>query len=205
MTDTSYGYPSAPPVPGPGPMPSPVRQSCDRRRGATYWGVMLIVLGAAFLAAQFVPGVSWWMLWPLIVVVAGLAQMVSPATDEGWSTQRFLGGMGTVLFGAVLLGNTTGYVAWTVWVAFISLWPALLIALGLSVIGHGVDASWLRVAARLVVWATLALAVYVSLTGAALGWVNRDGAVINVPGVGANGQTLNITIEPGVVPSIRTW
>jgi hypothetical protein len=93
-----------------------------------------------------------------------------------------------------------------VWWTFLSLWPVLLIALGVSVIGRGLGAPWLRIVARLVVWATLALAVYLSLTGAALGLINRDAVVVSIPGVGVNGSTVNITVEPGdSVPSIRTW
>jgi hypothetical protein len=200
MTDTSYSYPSAPAVP-----PAATQPAGHRRKSAVFWGVMLIVLGAAFLAAQFVPSVSWWMLWPLAVISAGIAHMVLPGGDDVWAASRFFEGMGTVLVGAVLLGNTTGFVSWTVWVTFLSLWPLLLIALGISVIGRGVGLQWLRTASRILVWATLVLAVYVSLTGAALGWANPDGAVVRIPGAGANGRTLTITIEPGSVPSIRTF
>jgi hypothetical protein len=203
MSDTSYTFPSPPPVP-------PVGEQFQRhaRRGATFWGVMLIVLGAAFLIAQFVPFLSWWMLWPLVVIVAGVAQAVTPNRDGMWTVSRVLGGLGTVLIGAVLLGNTTGYVSWTVWLTFISLWPVLLIALGISIIGSGVGLTWMRIAARLLVWSTLVLAVYVSLTGAALGVVNREVTVVSIPGVGANGAAMSISIEPGPdygIPSIRTW
>ncbi len=200
MTDTSYSYPSAPAVP-----PAATQPAGHRRKSAVFWGVMLIVLGAAFLAAQFVPSVSWWMLWPLVVISAGIAHMVLPGGDDVWTASRFFEGMGTVLVGAVLLGNTTGFVSWTVWVTFLSLWPVLLIALGVSVIGRAVGLPWLRIASRILVWVTLVLAVYVSLTGAALGWANPEGAVVRIPGAGANGQTLTITIEPGSVPSIRTF
>jgi hypothetical protein len=201
MTDTSYTYPSPPPVP-----PTAAQSQRYRRRGATFWGVMLIVLGAAFLAAQFVPDVSWWMLWPLIVIVSGVAHALSPGYDDGWTVSRVFEGLGTVVIGTVLLGNTTGYVSWTVWLTFLTLWPVLLIALGVSIIGRGVGMPWLRIAARLLVWATLAVAVYVSLTGATLGLINRDSTVVTVPGAGVNGQTLNITIDPGDgVPTIRTW
>jgi hypothetical protein len=201
MTDTSYTYPSPPPVP-----PDGVKFQRHARRGATFWGVMLIVLGAAFLAAQFIPTVSWWMLWPLIVIVAGVAHAVSPGFDGTWTVSRAFEGLGTVLLGAVLLANTTGYVSWTVWLTFLTLWPVLLIALGVSIIGRGVGMPWLRIAARLLVWAALALAVYVSVTGATLGLINRDATIVTVPGAGVNGQTLNITIDSGDgVPTIRTW
>ena len=76
MTDSNYSYPSAPPVPPAAPAVPSFDQ--HQRQSATFWGVMLIVLGAALMAAQFVPSVSWWMLWPLLIVVGGIAQAVTP-------------------------------------------------------------------------------------------------------------------------------
>jgi hypothetical protein len=203
MTDTSYTYPSPPPIP-----PAAAQFQHHARRVATFWGLMLIVLGTAFLAAQFVPSVSWWMLWPLVVIVSGVAHAVSPGSDDTWTISRAFEGLGTVLVGAVLLGNTTGYVAWTVWLTFINLWPVLLIALGVSIIGRGLGMPWLRVVSRLLVWSMLAAAVYVSLTGVSMGLINREATFLSIPGVGANGTTVNISIEPGPdygIPSIRTW
>jgi len=200
MTDTTYSYPAAPSVPE---AVGDYRR--HRQRGAVFWGCVLIVLGAAAFAAQLVPSVSWWMLWPLMVIVSGVAHIATPDWHDAWTVRRVFEGLGTVLVGGVLLANTTGYVSWAVWPTFLSLWPVLLIALGVSVIGRGLGAEWLRIGSRLLVWATLALAVYVSLTGAALGIVDPV-TVVTIPGVGAHGQTVNITIEPGAgVPSIRTW
>jgi hypothetical protein len=146
------------------------------------------------------------MFWPLIVIVSGVAHALSPGRIDGWTVSRVFEGLGTVLVGMVLLGNTTGFVSWTVWLTFLTLWPVLLIALGISIIGRGLGMPLMRIAARLLVWATLAVAVYVSLTGATLGLINRSATVVTIPGAGVNGQTLNITIEPGEsVPTIRTW
>ena len=204
MSDTNYTHPAAPAAPDvPQPTPPTVQQ--HGRRSATFWGILLIIMGAAFLAAQFAPAVSWWMLWPLVIVVAGAAQMVTPEHDGSWTVARVFEGLGTMAFGAVLLGNTTGYVAWSVWIAFISFWPVLLIALGVTIIGRGAGLAWLRICARLLVLATLGLAVYFSLTSASFGVVDRGSAVLSIPGAGPNGSTLNITIEPGDVPTIRTW
>ena len=41
---------------------------------------------------------------------------------------RVFEGLGTVIFGLVLLGNTTGYISWSVWWIVVTLWPALVIA-----------------------------------------------------------------------------
>ncbi|MDP1794309.1 MAG: hypothetical protein Q8K63_09260, partial [Acidimicrobiales bacterium] len=60
----------------------------------------------------------------------------------------------------------TGYISWSVWWVVITLWPALVIALGLTILGKGLGQSWLRIVATLVVWITLAYAVALSWTGA---------------------------------------
>lgn len=169
MTDTGYTAPSVVP-----PVPTYSDYRRHAGRSATFWGIMLIVLGAAFLAAQFMPGMSWWMAWPLIFVVAGFAQMVTPRYDGSWTVQRVFDGLGTVLFSLVLLGNTTGYISWGVWWTLLTLWPVLLIALGVSIIGSGVGAEWVRGLAHVVVWAALAFAVAMSIAG--LGGFHPSGA-----------------------------
>jgi len=146
----------APPIP-----PAPRR---DRRGGVTA-GVILIAVGAVFLAGQMIPGVAWWNLWPLLVVLGGVVQMFTPDHRDTWTVWRIFEGLGTVLVGVVLLGNALGVVSWGVWWTFIMLWPALVIALGVSVLGRGLHQMWLRGAGTLIVWLTLAYAVAVSVTG----------------------------------------
>ncbi len=144
------------------PEPVPV----GTRGGGVFLGVMLVVLGAVFLVSQFLPwfDVPVWALWPLIIVVAGVVQVFTPGSN-GWGVDRVFEGLGTVIFGLVLLGNTTGYISWSVWWVVVTLWPALVIALGLSILAKGLGQSWLRIVATLVVWLTLAYAVAVSWTG----------------------------------------
>lgn len=169
--------PAAPPVP-------PYHSRYPHGRGIGL-GVVLIVLGAALLSAQFLPGASWGLLWPLIIVVVGIGQMVTPGWGDERGIIRVFDGFGTVLIGLVFLGNTMGYIAWSVWFVLLTLWPVLVIALGISFIGKGVGQQWLRAIAPIVIWAALALAVVSSLTGK---------APITVP------QT--ITIHPTEVPFI---
>ena len=146
--------PPAPPVPG------------HRHSGVTA-GVILIAIGAVFLAGQLIPGVAWWNLWPLLVVLVGVVQMFTPGHVGYWNGFRLLEGLGTILVGVVLLGNTLGIVSWSVWWTFITLWPALLIALGIGILGRGLHQMWLRGAGTVLVWMTLAYAVAISLTGSA--------------------------------------
>jgi hypothetical protein len=144
--------------------PQPTGTGAERRGGVGL-GVLLIAIGAAFLAAQFVPGVSWWQLWPLIVILVGAIQLVTPDPRDGWGLERVMDGIGTVIVGGVLLSNTTGFVSWDVWWTLLMLWPVLLVAIGLRVIGRGTGQSWVKALGPVVIWLAFAYAVSVSLTG----------------------------------------
>ena len=41
------------------------------KRYSLVWGVILIVVGTAFLANQFAPGLFSWFRWPLLLIVPG--------------------------------------------------------------------------------------------------------------------------------------
>ena len=196
MTESTQTYPNPQPSPPPAPPTSPPRAPSvpatpagdDRPRKTgrgVGLGIVLIALGAAMLWAQFLPGVEWMQLWPLIIVAVGLGQMVTPGWGDERGIMRVMDGFGTVLIGLVFLGNTLGYIAWSVWFVLLTLWPVLLIAAGISIIGKGIGQQWLRALAPLVIWAALALAVASSLTAK---------APVTVP------QT--ITIQPTTVPFI---
>jgi hypothetical protein len=114
-----------------------------------------------FLLGQLVPGLAWWTLWPLVIVAAGLVQAVTPG-KEGWGVNRLFDGLSTAVFGLVVLAVTTGFVGIDVFWTIITLWPALLIALGLELLGKAYNASWVRAAGSLVVIAALVYAVGVS-------------------------------------------
>jgi hypothetical protein len=112
-----------------------------------------------------VPGLAWWNLWPLIVVLAGVIQMFTPGRQGDWRPGRVLDGLGAVIVGCVLLGNTLGILAWGLWWTFATMWPVLIIALGISILGRGLRQSWLRSVSPLLIWAALGYAVATSLTG----------------------------------------
>lgn len=135
------------------------------RSGAASTGIFLIVLGGVLLAAQFVPGIAWWQLWPLLIVVGGIVQIVTPIPWRGWGLERVADGLGTALFGVILLGNTTGYIPWDMWLTFISLWPALLIAAGIGIIGSSTGQAWVKVLGSMVVWAVLLYSAAIAVTG----------------------------------------
>ena len=177
----------------------PVPESRHRDRGGIRLGFFLIVLGGVFLAAQLAVGIAWWNLWPLVIVVAGLVQGLTPG-ESGWSVHRFLDGLGTVAVGIVLLGNMTGYISWSVWWTLLNLWPVLLIAAGFSLLGKGIHQDWLRVVGSLVVLLAFVYAGAVSWGGASglpsTGtWIAGSGGTpysFAEPGVGVTKATLDL-------------
>jgi len=177
MSDTNQTYSdpqtaaAAPPIPPAAPPQAPAAPSIPpygsdgpRKRRGIGAGLVLIVLGLALLGAQFIPGASWGELWPLIIVALGFGQMVTPGWGDERGIMRVMDGIGTMLIGLVFLGNTLGYISWTVWFVLLTLWPVLLIAAGIAIIGKGIGQQWLRALAPLVIWAALAVAVASSLT-----------------------------------------
>jgi hypothetical protein len=137
-----------------------------QRRGGIGLGVVLIAVGVVFLVGQFIPNVAWWQMWPLIVILVGAIQIFTPDPADGWGLSRIMDGLGTIIVGAVLLGNTTGFIAWSVWWTLLMLWPVLLVAIGLRIIGRGTGQSWVGALGPIVVWVAFAYAVSTSLTGA---------------------------------------
>jgi|GEM_PF-134542 len=178
-----------PPVTPSTPWVPPVPEVKRGRRGGIGVGFFLIVLGVAFLAAQFIPGIAWWNLWPLVIVVAGIVQCFTPGA-EGWNVYRFFDGLGTIAVGVVLLGNMTGYIAWNFWWILLTLWPVLLIAAGFGILGKGTHQEWLRVIGSIAVLLAFAYAGVVSYTGAS-GMLPRPAWV-----VGTGGTPYSFT-EPG--------
>jgi phage shock protein C len=67
--------PGAPP-PAPPAYPQQPGGSWQRprrpRRGGVWFGIILVVIGALLLAAEFAPGLDLWRLWPLVIVLVGI-------------------------------------------------------------------------------------------------------------------------------------
>jgi hypothetical protein len=126
------------------------------------------------LAGQLLPGLAWWSLWPLIIVVAGLIQAFTPGRS-GWSVERLFDGFVTVTIGLVILGITTGFVGFSVVWQILALWPVLLIALGLDLLGKATHSSWVRALGSLAVIGALGYAVALNVSGAeAFTWTDSS-------------------------------
>lgn len=153
--------PEVPPAPPSAPAaPEPPEPPKGGRSGATA-GVVLIIIGLVFLGGRLIPGLAWWNLWPLIIIVAGLVQAFTPG-KEGWSVTRMFDGLVTVAFGGVFLAITLGFVGWGVWGRILALWPVLLISIGLDLLGKALHTTWLKVVGSLAIIAALVYAVVIS-------------------------------------------
>ncbi len=78
------------------------------------------------------------------------------------AAKRVLPGLTVITIGLILLANTTGALPWSVWWSILMLWPLLLVAAGIDILGRSVGSTALRVLASLVVIGGLA---YGALTG----------------------------------------
>jgi hypothetical protein len=69
--------------------------------------------------------------------------------------KKALNGLTVIVIGGILLANTTGYLPWGVWWGILSLWPLLIVAVGIEIIGRSLGAAWLEAVSSLVVIAGL--------------------------------------------------
>ena len=74
--------------------------------------------------------------------------------------KRAAEGLTLVAVGGILLGNSLGMIPRGVWWNIALLWPLLLVAAGIDIIGRGTDNAWLRVLSSLVVIAGLAYGAF---------------------------------------------
>jgi len=125
------------------------------RSGAVWWGVILIVGGLALLASQLMPQFQFWRFWPLIIIAFGIRAMFG-TSGTPWTIKALTEGLSTIAFGLIFLGQMLGYLAWDVWLNILSLWPLLLVALGLEIAGKGLKSEWVRALGNVVVIGGLA-------------------------------------------------
>lgn len=154
--------------------PSSATGTIEQGAGTTYTrrtpglqlGVLLVSLGAVLLAVQMIPDGLFVQWWPLLVIVVGVVQLVTPDPLGRWGMGRIADGLGTMLIGAVLLGCTLGFVGWSMWLTLLGLWPVLIIAAGFHVLGKAVGQSWLAMLAPAIIWAALLYSAGTAWTGA---------------------------------------
>jgi len=164
MHDTSVPYGSAAEY-SVSAAPAPDRGRPRSASGARI-GVLLVVLGSVLLGIQLVPGATLVQMWPALVIALGVAQLLTPPRGDETLADQVANGLGTVLIGTVLLSCTLGYVSWSMWWTLLGLWPVLLIAAGLKLLGRGSGQSWVSALAPLLIWAAILYSAGAAWTGA---------------------------------------
>jgi len=79
--------------------------------------------------------------------------------------RRFFSGLNVIAIGLILLANTLGYLSWSVWWNILSMWPLLLVAAGLDLLGKALEWKSMRAVSGLVVLAGLAFGALVLPVG----------------------------------------
>lgn len=98
-------------------------------------GLMILFLVASIGVAPLVPGTQWWQFWPVCLLMLGLCLIIIPVPTR---FEAFWHACGIVLTSASasILPMSLGIMSWgTVSCAFGSLWPLVIIAVALLVLG----------------------------------------------------------------------
>lgn len=154
--------PPAPPAPPSAPAPMPPGKGPGARgfkAGGALFGAVLVLIGLFALFGGVNSVFDVLRLWPLLIVFGGIMNIFNPREES--LLKRIAEGLGSVAVGVVLLANTFGYLPWTVWFNVFSLWPVLLVALGIELVGRGLHMNWLRAMSNVVLILALAYGVLV--------------------------------------------
>ena len=142
----------------------------SQRRSSLAGGLVLVLLGALFLAVQWVPGLQLWFSWPLIIIgigvlllivglLTGVPAMAMPAC--------IVGGIGGLLYWQNATGNWESWAyAWTLIPGFVGVGMVLSGLLG------GDTRQTVRGGAWLILISLVLFAVFASFFGA-MGLVGR--------------------------------
>jgi phage shock protein C len=130
-----------------------------RIRTGVIFGMLLVGVGLlALLDTAF--GMPAWSFWPLIIIVIGFVILCTPG-KRGWSLTRAGHAISLITIGLMLQLLLFGIVtARTFVLSFLYLWPALLVVLGLFVIGSATERSVFKLFGSLFFSATLIFGVW---------------------------------------------
>jgi hypothetical protein len=101
------------------------------------WGVVLMLVGVAFLAERLGLAPDWslnYQWWPLLVAILGVARLIHPRSARAV-------GSGVLM----LLMSAWFFIASNDWhgLTWNNSWPLALVAVGLSMVAHAIAARWL--------------------------------------------------------------
>jgi phage shock protein PspC (stress-responsive transcriptional regulator) len=88
-TDAS-GYTTEAPQTDPSVSPStPMPQARERNKGSLIGGMVLITLGALFLADELIPQINFGDLWPVILIVIGVGLLINTISKRNAKTNQY--------------------------------------------------------------------------------------------------------------------
>lgn len=155
-------------------------------RIVVWLGVILLFIGVASLFSMLVEEVRWWQLWPCLVVLVGLVEMVVPSRRV-FRVRRFSRGLAIFALGVLLLLMTTHLLSWhTLPLMLQNLWPVLFIALGVDIISRAIESELLTLVAALCIVAMVVCAVTVFAVPGSLGQFTLHSPFMDAHVLGAN-------------------
>ncbi|MFU8774071.1 MAG: LiaF transmembrane domain-containing protein, partial [Anaerolineales bacterium] len=166
-----------------------MEENQPRTRRSVFIPIILIVIGVVLLLYNFgwISGDVWdiiFRLWPVILIAIGLDSVIK---GEGLVGSIFIIGLGVAF-----LTSTLGFLDVSVWELILSLWPLLLIAIGLDI----------ALGRRSIIWSLVAVGVFLLILIGAI-WLlfspaveSREGDEINQPIDGV--IEAQLIIEPAV-------
>ena len=69
--------------------PATAPQTKERNKGSLIGGLVLITLGALFLADELIPQINFGDLWPVILIVIGVGLLVNAVAKRNRNTNQF--------------------------------------------------------------------------------------------------------------------
>lgn len=79
--------------------------------------------------------------------------------------KRVIEGLTSIIIGLMLIANSMGELSWRVWLTLLSLWPLLLVVIGLDILGKGARLNVVRVFSSLVVLGGVLYVLFLGPTG----------------------------------------
>jgi phage shock protein C len=68
---------------------TPIPQTKQRNKGSLIGGLVLITLGALFLADELIPQINFGDLWPVILIVIGVALLINAVIKRNRNTNQY--------------------------------------------------------------------------------------------------------------------
>lgn len=140
----------------------------ESKRGTLITGIVLMILGAAFVVINLIPGITSGKTWPLIFVVAGigffLPALIWPDAREGLAGLYIPGAIILTLGGIFLFNTLSGN--WAIWAYAWILIPA---SVGLGLFLGAMMGKWDKGVSRTGIWMMVISATVFAFAAALFG------------------------------------